>query len=183
MGTTGTYGLPFPEDTDPVAQGAAAIEALAEAVETLIQAPYLDAYLTANLAINGGVTKTVLGLTEVEDTFGILDPATGIITIPAGQGGVWEFVLGYSIARTSGVVSAANAWWAKNGTAQEPPRAIIGNAGANTPDAWEGTLTSLRRMAPGDTMRAMLQGNATSSVLVGGLGAAGTTIRAARVGR
>lgn len=33
MGTTGTYGLPFPEDTDPVAQGAAAIEALAEAVE------------------------------------------------------------------------------------------------------------------------------------------------------
>lgn len=33
MGTTGTYGFPFPEDTDPVAQGAAAIEALAEAVD------------------------------------------------------------------------------------------------------------------------------------------------------
>lgn len=36
MGTTPTLGFPFPEDTDPVAQGAAAIEALALAVDEAV---------------------------------------------------------------------------------------------------------------------------------------------------
>jgi hypothetical protein len=39
MGTTPILGLPFPEDTDPVAQGADAIEALADALDTYLSSP------------------------------------------------------------------------------------------------------------------------------------------------
>jgi hypothetical protein len=84
MGTTGTYGLPFPEDTDPVAQGATAIEALAEAVEEL---------LAANLPWQAYVpTLTGVAATVTEARYckiGRLVTGRVLLTLTAGGGGIF----------------------------------------------------------------------------------------------
>lgn len=54
MGTTTVLGIPFADDTDPVAQGAAAMEALAQAVDDELAVPYWRGKATANQAVATG---------------------------------------------------------------------------------------------------------------------------------
>ena len=65
MGTTTNWQLPYPEPTDPVADGAAAIEALAEAVDVL-QVPtkvYVGQTPAGDIAPAGSiVTASITGL-------------------------------------------------------------------------------------------------------------------------
>lgn len=58
MGTTPLLGFPFPEDTDPVAQGAAAIEALAAAAEAYLTTP---GFTAADPVVRQGGSTWVLG--------------------------------------------------------------------------------------------------------------------------
>lgn len=62
MGTTTVLGIPFADDTDPVAQGADAMAALAQAVDDELARPYWRGKATVNQAIATG-NNTGMSLT------------------------------------------------------------------------------------------------------------------------
>lgn len=88
MGTT-THGLPYPEPTDPVAAGAAAIRSLAESIDTPCGGKWRR--VTA-MSVGSGGTITFTWDTEDADSdnFHTPGPGNGFILIPAGKGGVYS---------------------------------------------------------------------------------------------
>jgi hypothetical protein len=100
MGTT-VNGLPYPEPTAPVANGAADIRALAEAVD-LKSATRIGGTWKRNAAqtISSGGVTLVLFDTETADTSGFLTPPSAQATIPAGLGGTYAIAaqVQYAIA-------------------------------------------------------------------------------------
>jgi hypothetical protein len=90
MGTTPNRAIPYPEPSDLVTNGAAAMQALAEGVDDAMGAPLgFASYLPANKAVANAVWTTLNGLTEVTDRGGNLDPAAGVYTVPVA--GLWLF--------------------------------------------------------------------------------------------
>jgi hypothetical protein len=87
MATT-AGGLPYPVPTDPVAQGADAIRALAEAIDR----HFLTGAFTGNTAANGVLTVTFPGA-------GFTSAPTVIAALQFGAGGT-DFT-GYLIASTN----------------------------------------------------------------------------------
>jgi hypothetical protein len=87
MGTTATAALPYPEPTDPVADGAAAIEALAEAV---------DPQLT--WGVIGGTTRT--GLRVIGGQTTVTTSGAGALAVPFNPTFALTPVCGVNIMRT-----------------------------------------------------------------------------------
>jgi len=120
MGTTAT-GLPYPEPTDPVANGAADIRALAEAIGTTWQRQkgleYLGGYVTS-----GAITMPAFG---VVDAVGVsLGAAPWAVRVHVhvdawfgysgayvnGHADLYRFVDGAVIASPTPVQATAAAW-------------------------------------------------------------------------
>jgi len=70
-----THGLPYPSSSDPVAQGAAAIQALAQALDGKLPVPMVQARASVAQGVNNNAwTNLILG-TEDLDTDNQHDPA------------------------------------------------------------------------------------------------------------
>lgn len=79
MGTTANLGIPYPENTDLVTNGAAAMKAMAEALD------WIGTGFSATKAGNWSLPNAAFGDlsgVEVDDHGAGFDPATGIYTVP-----------------------------------------------------------------------------------------------------
>jgi hypothetical protein len=83
MGTT-LHGLPYPEPTDPVADGAAAIEALAEAIDTSLGTRNALAATATGTSIAAGAVQSLNWDFRDNPAFG----APGHV-VNLSQAGVW----------------------------------------------------------------------------------------------
>jgi hypothetical protein len=81
MGTTANRAIPYPADTDLVTNGAAAMQALAEKVDTELGPECrFAAYLPANQSVPTAVWTALTGMTEIADPGGNL--SAGVFTAP-----------------------------------------------------------------------------------------------------
>jgi hypothetical protein len=112
------HGLPYPANTDFVKDGAAAIQALATAVDPLATSrPVVRVYHNAAQSIATGVQTPLAFNTEIYDDAGMHDPAVNPSRLVCGVAGTY-----YVQAGCEFVASAAGMRWMtlrRNGIAGE----------------------------------------------------------------
>jgi hypothetical protein len=106
MPATTTQGLPYPLPTEPVAEGAAAIRSLAEAVDPRLPRLVTPAQMTSLVPTDGMAIRL------------LVDAAAGIIwhlvyRAASPNPEKWEYVGGSPLWGASGaeVIPAVNTWW------------------------------------------------------------------------
>ena len=62
--------------------------------------PCFWAAQTSNQSCSGSATTTVTGYTETFDTDGAFNASTGVFTVPAGEGGTYQFNFGSTFTNT-----------------------------------------------------------------------------------
>jgi hypothetical protein len=161
MGVT-TGGLPWPENTAPLAQGAQAIRSLAEAIDPA----WYYAERIAAFSIGGGGTDVAVGggsaLWEVvESNFGAVPAA--LFTVP--KAGVWRFTAAATTAIAVGtrVTIAINASGGKSIGYQHQ----VGS-GAGTNQVY--VATGMIRVAAAETIQMIISQNSGTANNFGGVG-------------
>lgn len=107
MGTTANYSWPYPESSDYVADGATAIENLADAIDTTVEnynnPPRVLVYDFGGHSLTGAAYNTIAFDQERYDTHSMHDNAinNSRLTVPVGWGGKWLVYCG-GVATTSG---------------------------------------------------------------------------------
>lgn len=107
MGTTPKLAIPYPEDSDLVTNGAAAMQAIAEAVDDALGDFSARVFPTANVALSSGVLTTISHDGESFSTSGMHSTITNSsrVTIPAGGDGLYLVMAKVSFATASGYIS------------------------------------------------------------------------------
>lgn len=114
MGNTPVLGLPYMEDTDPLANVAAAIEALATAVESVHPRKWKSGAVSANTNASGDVVVAHgLGATPTAVLATIKDNTGSNWTVHAHTFGATTFALRFRIGNTGALVAstAVSASW------------------------------------------------------------------------
>ena len=109
MGTTSNYSWPYPESTDPVADGAADIQALADAADTTGRAIQLA---TVQVFADSTARDTALSGIEIEGMFAFLQDTDGLTY---WDGSAWQdFATGPGIANFTDTATGTYSAGGKN---------------------------------------------------------------------
>ena len=152
-------GLPYPLATDPVAQGAAAIEALARAVDVQIGATLYVGKITAFSAPSGAQVNVIFDYEWQDDWNGFTAPSTELYAVAAGT-----YVLLGNVNSGTGATgdgSCAASFQVIN---------AAGDSALDTPVSTEVpgvnqnlSMAGMAQLAAGQRVRMLLEYNATGS--------------------